>query len=203
VTLNLAGVHFTTGIEFNFTGSAVTSLAPGARVLVVKDVAAFTTRYGSGLPVAGAYAGNLDNSGESLRLDDAVGEKILEFAYDSSWYPLTDGMGYSLVIVDDSAPWFTWGDQASWRASVALNGSPGIGEPAANSLRFDSISPGVMLTFQVFSNTTYTIQFAEQLGASWFKLIDVPVRLTNRTEQISDPANSSRRYYRLATPQQP
>ena len=33
VTLDLTNVRFSAGVEFDFTGSAVTSLAPGARVL--------------------------------------------------------------------------------------------------------------------------------------------------------------------------
>ncbi len=37
VTLDLTGVHFNGGVEFNFTGSAVPSLPPGAKVLVVRD----------------------------------------------------------------------------------------------------------------------------------------------------------------------
>jgi Lamin Tail Domain len=131
VTLNLAGVRFTNGIAFNFTGSAVTSLAPGQRVLLVHNQAVFTARYGSGMLIAGEYSGALDNGGETLRLEDAVGEKVLEFAYDDGWYPITDGLGFSLVIVDDLAPWSTWGDKASWRASGRLDGSPGAADPAA------------------------------------------------------------------------
>ncbi len=128
--LNLTGVRFTNGVDFNFTGSAVNSLAAGARVLVVKNLAAFTARYGGGLPIAGQYSGNLENRGETIRLEDAVGEKILEFAYDNSWYPVTDGLGFSLVIVDDTAPWDTWGNKASWRTSGQLGGSPGVNEPS-------------------------------------------------------------------------
>jgi hypothetical protein len=42
VTLDLTNVRFTQGVEFNFTNSAIQSLAPGARVLIVRDLAAFT-----------------------------------------------------------------------------------------------------------------------------------------------------------------
>jgi CotH kinase protein/Lamin Tail Domain/Bacterial Ig domain/Immunoglobulin I-set domain/Bacterial TSP3 repeat len=130
VTLNLAGVRFTNGIYFNFTGSAVTSLTPGQTVLLVRNQAAFSARYGGGLTIAGQFAGALANGGDTLRLEDAVGEKILEFPYNNSWYPITDGLGFSLVIVDENAPWYTWGDKASWRASGNLNGSPGVTDPA-------------------------------------------------------------------------
>jgi len=134
VTLNLTGVSFSSGITFGFTGSAVTSLLPQQTVLIVANQAAFTARYGSGFTIAGQYTGALNNGGETVRLDDAVGEKILEFAYDNKWYPITDGLGFSLVIVNENAPWDTWGDQASWRASGRLNGSPGVADPLPPAL---------------------------------------------------------------------
>ena len=130
VPLDLTGVRFANGVYFDFTAGAVTTLAPGATVLVVKNLAAFTARYGGGLDIAGEYTGSLDNAGETLRLEDAVGEKILEFAYSNSWYPLTDGLGFSLVIVDEDAPWYTWGDKGSWRGSGAVDGSPGADDAA-------------------------------------------------------------------------
>ena len=132
--LDLHGVRFTNGVYFNFTGSVVTTLPPGATVLVVKNLAAFTARYGTGFNIAGQFSGTLDNSGETIRLEDAVGEKILEFAYNNSWYPLTDGLGFSLVIVDEQAHWSTWDNKESWRASGVLNGSPGANDPGPPAL---------------------------------------------------------------------
>ena len=128
--LDLTGVRFTSGVEFSFTGSAVTTLAPGAKVLVVKNQAAFNTRYPSATGVAGQFLGTLDNNGETIRLEDAGGEKILEFAYNNSWYPITDGYGFSLAIVDENAYWDTWGTKESWRPSGTVNGSPGQENPA-------------------------------------------------------------------------
>src|SRR5262249_10321135 len=98
---------------------------PGQRVLVVKNLAAFAARYGSGLSVTGAYTGALENNGENVRLEDGMGEKVLDFDYNNSWYPITDGQGFSLVIVDENAPWDTWGLKASWRSSGTLGGTPG------------------------------------------------------------------------------
>jgi hypothetical protein len=129
VSLDLSHVRFTAGIEFDFTGSTVTTLGSGQTVLVVKNRAAFTSRYGGGLPVAGEFTGSLDHGGETLRLEDAKGEKILEFAYSNSWYPLTDGAGFSLVIQDDEVGWESWGEKENWRASSAERGSPGQNEP--------------------------------------------------------------------------
>ena len=129
VTLNLGGVRLTNGVDFNFTGSAVTSLAPGASVLVVRNTNAFAARYGALPNVAGQFVGALDSNGEIIRLDDAMGEKVLEFDFNNTWYPITDGYGFSLVIVDENAPWDTWGMKASWRSSGALQGSPGVVDP--------------------------------------------------------------------------
>ena len=100
VSLDLKGVHFTNGMDFNFTGSSVENLAAGQTVLIVKSLPAFTSRYGSGLTIAGTYAGHLSNRGEKLELDDAGGEIILDFSYSNTWYPITDGAGASLVIMN-------------------------------------------------------------------------------------------------------
>ncbi len=128
--LSLTGVRFTAGVSFDFTGSAVTSLAPGAYVLVVKNLAAFTSRYGANPNVAGQYVGTLDNSGENLRLDDSVGEKILDFNYNNSWYPITDGPGASLVIINENADWRSWDLKEGWRPSAVDFGSPAETDPA-------------------------------------------------------------------------
>src|SRR6185436_9295117 len=101
--INLTGVSFTNGIFFNFTGSTVTNLGAGQRVLVSKNAAAFAERYGPIANIAGVYTGNLDNGGNRIRLEDANHEKILDFSYNNSWYPITDGRGFSLVIVNASA----------------------------------------------------------------------------------------------------
>ena len=93
--LTLIGVRFTAGIAFDFSGSSVTDLAAGARVLVVKRRSAFEFRYGTNLPVAGEYSGQLDNGGESLQLVDSFGGIILEFRYDDAppWPTQADGLG--------------------------------------------------------------------------------------------------------------
>src|ERR1051325_7834370 len=116
-TLSLAGVSLTNGIGFNFSGSSVSSLAAGQRVVVVKNAAAFAERYGPGATIAGTYTGFLDNSGDRIRLEDSSDEKVLDFTYNNSWYPITDGRGFSLVIVDPTALFSTWDLKASWRPS--------------------------------------------------------------------------------------
>ncbi|MEO8426231.1 MAG: lamin tail domain-containing protein [Verrucomicrobiota bacterium] len=118
--LDLTGVNFTNGIEFSFSGAAITNLGPGQRVLLVKNGAAYASRYGGGVPLVGSYQGNLDNSGENLRLEDAVGETILDFSYNNSWYPETDGAGSALITVDETAPWFAWESKTNWRPALPI-----------------------------------------------------------------------------------
>ena len=126
--LSLTGVRFVRGIEFAF-GNMI--LAPGAYVLVVKNIAAFELRYGPGFNVAGQYIGSLDNSGERIEIQDAVGEKVQDFEYNNAWYPITDGAGASLVIIDDQGPWDSWDRKASWRPSTYDGGTPEAGDTPA------------------------------------------------------------------------
>ena len=86
-TFDLSGVRLVDGINFDFTTSAITQLAPGARLLVVQNRAAFEYRYGIGLPIAGEYTGRLSNAGERVAIVDAVDNVIFEITYltDAPW----------------------------------------------------------------------------------------------------------------------
>jgi hypothetical protein len=73
--VQLDGVKFTFGIDFDFTtGSSISSIPPGGRIVVVKNRAAFQQRYpdasypGLSAKIAGEFINNLDNSGEGLIL---------------------------------------------------------------------------------------------------------------------------------------
>jgi hypothetical protein len=91
-TLHLTGFTFTRGIEYAFTAdSAVQSLAPGQVVVLVKNRAAFATRYPGVTNVAGEYAGSLDDSGERVTLVGPVEETVLDFTYQNQWFPTSDG----------------------------------------------------------------------------------------------------------------
>ena len=129
-TLDLNGVRIANGISFDFTSSAVTSLAPGARVVVVKDLASFQARYGSSHPVAGEFDSSLSNGGETIRLSygdgNTAGNLIREFTYDdmAPWPTTADGTGPSMVLQN---PWIVPDHNvgANWRASYSNNGAPG------------------------------------------------------------------------------
>jgi len=126
-TLDLSNVSFTAGITFTFPGA--TLLAPGSRILVVKDRTAFAAAFGSGLPVAGVFPNNLSNSGEPIQLRRANGSILHSFTFSDlpPWPVEADGDGYSLVLVDPySNP--NHGSPLSWRASLVANG----GNPGAS-----------------------------------------------------------------------
>jgi len=127
ITLDLTGVRFVEGVAFDFTGAAITSLAPGQRVLIVANLAAFTATHGHSHPVAGIFANSsrLENSGETLKLEDARNGTISEFRYhnDAPW-PTQGEIGFSMIlkettaIPDPSLP-------ENWRASTRPSGNPG------------------------------------------------------------------------------
>jgi len=127
-TLDLSNVNFSAGITATFPGG--TLLAPGARILAVKDVAAFNAAFGSGRPIGATFPNSLDNSGEPLELRRANGGVLHAFSYRDvpPWPVEADGDGYSLVLVAPrSNP--DHADPLSWRASaVAGGGTPGLSD---------------------------------------------------------------------------
>jgi hypothetical protein len=124
-TINLNLVRFTNGIDYTFPNIELT---PNEYVVVVQDRQAFETRYGTALNIAGQYSGRLNNAGERIRLEDAIGQTILDFDYRDGWRSITDGDGFSLTVIDpaNTAP-YDWNEKDSWRASAYRSGS----EPGA------------------------------------------------------------------------
>jgi hypothetical protein len=120
--LDLSGYRFTNGIEFAFPSF---SLTPGGRALLVKNRAAFESRYGTSLPIAGEYGGNLDNGGEQLTLLSAAGDVVIDTNYRDDWQPITDGSGFSLVLANENIITQLSSSPSDWRASSEFNGSPG------------------------------------------------------------------------------
>ena len=129
--LDMTNIRFTKGIDFDFAGSAVTSLLPGQRAVVVKNPAAFNARYAAqlgGLTIAGVWleTDNLNNGGEQLKLSFGAGITVRDLTYDDNtpWPVEADGDGYSLVLI---APWSIPNPALpeSWRLSTAIDGTPG------------------------------------------------------------------------------
>ncbi|HEY9509956.1 MAG TPA: lamin tail domain-containing protein, partial [Verrucomicrobiae bacterium] len=202
---SLIGLQFTNGIQFAFTSTnAITNLAPGEYVLLVKSRDAFLERYPGVTNIAGEYAGSLDNSGERLQLVGPLGEMIADFRYEDFWYPDTDGNGASLVAVNENAPASEMQNADFWRPSSSTGGSPGsrdLENPFAlkTSVQNDQIT----ITFAAGAGRSYTIQTAENVAGPWQGFLNVPTASTNRVLTIADGIDSERRFYRIISPQQP
>ncbi|MDB6175854.1 MAG: exported protein of unknown function [Chthoniobacteraceae bacterium] len=125
-SVNLAGVRFVGGIDYNLPGATI---PPGARLIIPRRTAAFAMRH-PGVTAAPEYyqpgVNFLSNSGEELALIAANGIDIERFNYKDAFpWPVTpDGSGPSLVRIAprvNSNP----NDPLNWRASSANEGNPG------------------------------------------------------------------------------
>ncbi len=123
-TLELGGVRFTEGIDFTFPEML---LLPGQTVVVVRDLEAFYSYYGPGVNVAGQYSGNLSDNGENLvlKLAAPLEAAVLRFEFDDSWYPPTDGGGWSLTVRNSAGKAAAWRDAEHWQVGSVADGSPG------------------------------------------------------------------------------
>ena len=128
VAIDLTDARFTKGVDYDFPPG--TLIQPGAFLLVVKNQAAFESRYGPGLPVVGEWQfdDKLSNGGENVKLSLGSGTAIIEFTYDdvAPWPTSPDGGGYSLTLIapDQSQP-SDHSDPFAWRASAQQGGTPG------------------------------------------------------------------------------
>jgi hypothetical protein len=147
IHLNL--VDFTEGVDFTF---GPVSLDPNQYILVVENQTEFEGKYGSDHNIAGEYTGALDNDGERIRLADALDRSIHDFSYNDSWYDITDGDGFSLVIKDTAATDPNlWGMKTGWRPSTVAGGSPG----AEDISTLPAIGSVVMNEVLAHSDTAY------------------------------------------------
>ena len=148
--------QFTDGIRFTFPDI---TLAAGQHVLVVENQAAFEARHGTGLNIAGEFniGSALDNGGEEIVLKDAAGREIHDFDY-SDWYPVTDGRGFSLGIIDPAHADLTlWDQKAGWQASSANGGSPSAANPA------NIVANGSVVINEALTHT-------DDVGGDWIEL---------------------------------
>ena len=149
-SVDLSGVKLEDAVTFDFNSvaPALRILPPGGRIIIAENTAGFAARLEAGARpvVAGAFSGNLSNSGEQVIVRAASGAIIRQFTYRDSapWPEEADGSGFSLVL---NTP-FTNPDHAlasSWHASppVALqraaNAPPApivVGQPRGQTILF-------------------------------------------------------------------
>jgi hypothetical protein len=131
--IELQGIRFVDGIDFDFGTSAITHLPAGGRGVVVRNLEAFSLRYASligAITILGQYESNLSNSGELVRVVGALNDTLVEFSYDDGWYGETDGVGYSLTVREGSLPDGDFSRDDAWGPSSRIGGSPGSADAA-------------------------------------------------------------------------
>ncbi len=124
-TFGLSGYKLN-GLDFNFSAAQI--ISPLSRLVVVKDIAAFQSAYGTGPVIAGEYKGDLDPDGETLTLAkaapttnqaDTVISKV-KFEIVTPWPsgPAATNSGTSLQLIDpaqDVARVSNWGESTGWK----------------------------------------------------------------------------------------
>ena len=143
-TVDMRGFQFVGGIQFSFTNSLIASLAPGGRLVLAHNMEAFLSRYGNISNLAGAYSGSLANEGERIQLLDSLGITVCDFAYDPTWYPITDGLGFALMPAEENQSPTLWQTKSGWQSGTMYNGTPGSGELPVNRwspVLIDKVTP--------------------------------------------------------------
>ena len=118
-------------------------------------------QYGANWLTEAGYSGHFNNAGEEVALTAPDGGVIQDFTYSNSWYPQTDGGGFSLVVRSTTQSLSLWSSSLGWEPSGTLNGTPGTAEttviPLPDSIVVEeamshaSAAPGDMIEFY---NTT-------------------------------------------------
>jgi hypothetical protein len=155
--LPIAGLQFDEGIYATVPEGVY--LPPGGFYVMITHRPLFDARYPNA-PAGERYLGKLDNAGERITLRDAYGNVIESFRYESSWYPLTDGTGYSLVR---RVPYGDPNESNAWRASTFEDGSPGADDPDvdAGSIVINEVlahaAPPLETAIELYNTTTTNI----------------------------------------------
>lgn len=127
--LSLPGFRLVNGIRFAFAAdSSITTLAPGERLVLVKNKAAFLSRYPGVTNIAGEFTGSLADQGNRLTMVGPMLEPVFDVPYDDKWQVLADGFGFSLVLASETLAPDKLTDASSWHLSAVLGGSPGKGD---------------------------------------------------------------------------
>ena len=192
-TIDLTSVSFIDGITFDFNNGSVISLGPGEFVLVVRNQAAFESRYGAGLfsIIAGEYAGKLSNNGENVSLVDLWNGTVAEFAYnDSRGWPLAAGGGHSLVPLISALPDEPDGSLnygGNWRASTYIGGSPGINNPEPEA---------TVVLNEIMAHTDYRDpQLPQHESNDWIELFNTtPASINLNNWYLSDDIDELKKW---------
>ena len=181
-TLDLRGVEIGGGIQFEFLGSAIESLAPGEFVVIVSDLEDFEDRYDtSDMMIAGTYEGRLDDGGEEILVTIGESVAIQNFIFDDVWYVVTDGLGPSLEIIDPGAPVGSWNTAAAWQPSAEATGTPGTGP--------SGLPPGGGFRVPADANVDGRVDVSDAYWLARALFAGVPVSMPCDGEALEDSGN--------------
>jgi len=193
-TIDLRSVSFVDGISFDFNNGSVMSLGPGEFVLVVRNQAAFESRYGTDLSaiIAGEYSGKLSNNGENVSLIDLWNGTVAEFEYnDSRGWPLSAaGGGHSLVPLITAIPGEPDGSLnygGNWRASTYIGGSPGTYDPEPET---------TVVLNEIMAHTDYSNPLVpEHESNDWIELFNMtPADINLNNWYLSDDIDELKKW---------
>ena len=123
--IDLTGVRFESGINFNFPENTV--LGSGDRLLLLRNRLAFEARYGTVPDVQWfEYTGRLSNDGEQLLLTGPSSQPVIDLTYNDQlpWPTSADGEGSSLVLLNPDSE-VSMDDPSQWTSSGNPGGTPG------------------------------------------------------------------------------
>jgi len=163
--VNLVGFQLQGAVQFTFSSTnSIRELAPGGRLVLIKNGAAFGRRYQGVTNIAGEYSGQLSNGGERLELSGPLKVPVFDFRYSPAWQTNTDGTGFSLVLIDESIANEKLGESGSWTSSAEIGGSPGAAEPSTLILSAaPSAEGGFSIGFRGLPGAVYLIQYRENI----------------------------------------
>ncbi len=214
------------GLGFDFPAGI--EIAPGGLLLIVGgDPDVFRSKYSvpAAVPVFGPYPGTLQDNGETLALQRPdppdvdtnngaifipyIDVDVVRYNDEAPWPTNTGGFGPSLERLTAAA---YGNDPINWQASSGT-GSPGFENPGGPApFRIESVdwsggpSPLLHLHFTAAAGQTYTVQYRDSLSSGgWLRLTNVSSPPITQTANVTDSTiiNSTTRYYRIVTPQQP
>ena len=147
-SVNIGGWQFTKGVTFTF--AAGTTIPAGGYLVVAADRPTFLTQHPCVSNVVGNWSGSLSNTGEDIKLVDALAvtrdavtyytegdwaQRVREATFGGwDWLSLANGGGRTLELRN---PAINHDNGQNWRVSTASGGTPG----AANGAAIANIEP--------------------------------------------------------------
>lgn len=139
-SLDLFGYTFAAGIDYVF--SATTNLGNSQSLILARDVGDFAIAFPDYLGVLLDFSGALSNSGETLTLNNSVGDTVWSMSYDDAgvWPVSADGGGDSLqlkpggVALDSASNWLAASPTPGrWDGFADDSGSASVSVPQPSS----------------------------------------------------------------------